>query len=367
MPGSTTTHSCPGPGGHGVAVRAERAGGKGADEHPCRLRGALRRPGAARGRTAPPPRLAVDQRAAAVPGPSGAAPPTHPPVRGVRHRAHEQAAAPGRAASPAAPAGAPRRAGRASAAATWASSPPSSPSLVVVGAALLITGVFQGDDDRGRRRRHADRRPARGATTNADGTVSCTYTPDDVGQPEPHRRRHAAHPRGDPDPGHQHAADEHRPGRPDADPGPGGGPVRGGQLHLPGRSRSSSTAAPATARSTSRAFGVLQCGDPTRHRLGRPDLQVRRGGHPGDHLPARHDRHGQERRPRASTGSQFFLVLRRHAAAARTTPSSARSTRPASPSWTQIAAAGNDGSFEPSPGGGAPNVPVTIETMTVVS
>jgi hypothetical protein len=32
----------------------------------------------------------------------------------------------------------------------------------------------------------------------------------------------------------------------------------------------------------------------------------------------------------------------------------------------QIATAGNDGSFEPSPGGGAPNVPVTITKMTVL-
>ena len=33
----------------------------------------------------------------------------------------------------------------------------------------------------------------------------------------------------------------------------------------------------------------------------------------------------------------------------------------------QIAAAGNDGSFEPSPGGGAPNTPVTLETVSVVA
>jgi peptidyl-prolyl cis-trans isomerase B (cyclophilin B) len=29
----------------------------------------------------------------------------------------------------------------------------------------------------------------------------------------------------------------------------------------------------------------------------------------------------------------------------------------------KIAEAGDDGSFEPSPGGGAPNTPVTIESM----
>ncbi|MBW8764894.1 MAG: peptidylprolyl isomerase, partial [Geodermatophilales bacterium] len=32
----------------------------------------------------------------------------------------------------------------------------------------------------------------------------------------------------------------------------------------------------------------------------------------------------------------------------------------------KIAAAGNDGSFDPSPGGGAPKLPVTINTMSPV-
>jgi peptidyl-prolyl cis-trans isomerase B (cyclophilin B) len=66
-----------------------------------------------------------------------------------------------------------------------------------------------------------------------------------------------------------------------------------------------------------------------------------------------------------STGSQFFLCF---------------TDTHLSPDYTavgtvdqaglavldQIAAAGNDGSFEPSPGGGAPKTPVTINTMTVV-
>ncbi len=67
-----------------------------------------------------------------------------------------------------------------------------------------------------------------------------------------------------------------------------------------------------------------------------------------------------------STGSQFFLCF---------------TDTQLSPDYTAvgtvdeaglavldtIAAAGNDGSFEPSPGGGAPKQPVTIESMTVVS
>ena len=55
--------------------------------------------------------------------------------------------------------------------------------LVVVGATLLITGVFRGDDDT---TASADPTPSTGAaacTTNADGTVSCTYAPDDSGNP----------------------------------------------------------------------------------------------------------------------------------------------------------------------------------------
>jgi cyclophilin family peptidyl-prolyl cis-trans isomerase len=58
--------------------------------------------------------------------------------------------------------------------------------LVVVGAALLITGVFKGDDDA-----EAAADPTTSGTetsaaapvTNADGTVTCTYTADDSGNP----------------------------------------------------------------------------------------------------------------------------------------------------------------------------------------
>jgi cyclophilin family peptidyl-prolyl cis-trans isomerase len=58
--------------------------------------------------------------------------------------------------------------------------------LVVVGAALLITGVFKGDDDA---EAAADpttsdtETSAAAPVTNADGTVTCTYTADDSGNP----------------------------------------------------------------------------------------------------------------------------------------------------------------------------------------
>ena len=67
-----------------------------------------------------------------------------------------------------------------------------------------------------------------------------------------------------------------------------------------------------------------------------------------------------------STGSQFFLCF---------------TDTQLSPDYTavgtvdeaglavldKIAAAGDDGSLDPSPGGGAPNLPVTITAVTVIS
>jgi peptidyl-prolyl cis-trans isomerase B (cyclophilin B) len=111
-------------------------------------------------------------------------------------------------------------------------------------------------------------------------------------------------------------------------------------------------------------FGVLQCGDPTGTGQGGPSYKF-----------------GQEvtsatKYPRGtiamansgtanSTASQFFLCF---------------TDTQLSPDYTavgtvdeaglavldKIAAAGNDGKFEPSPGGGAPKTPVTITSMTVV-
>jgi cyclophilin family peptidyl-prolyl cis-trans isomerase len=102
-------------------------------------------------------------------------------------------------------------------------------------------------------------------------------------------------------------------------------------------------------------FGVLQCGDPsgTGQEVSagttypRGTIAMANSGTPD------------------STGSQFFLCF---------------TDTQLSPDYTavgtvdeaglavldQIAAAGNDGSFEPSPGGGAPKTPVTINSMTVV-
>jgi peptidyl-prolyl cis-trans isomerase B (cyclophilin B) len=65
-----------------------------------------------------------------------------------------------------------------------------------------------------------------------------------------------------------------------------------------------------------------------------------------------------------STGSQFFLVftdaqLPPNYSVVGTVDEAGLEV------LDTIAEAGDDGSFEPSPGGGAPNTPVQIETMAV--
>jgi peptidyl-prolyl cis-trans isomerase B (cyclophilin B) len=113
----------------------------------------------------------------------------------------------------------------------------------------------------------------------------------------------------------------------------------------------------------SEGLQVLQCGDPTGTGAGGPTYTS-----PTEVT-------GEETYPRGTVamansgqgfdGSQFFLVW-------------GDSQLP--PDYTvvgavdeaglavldEVAANGNDGSLDPSPGGGAPNVPVTIESVTVV-
>jgi cyclophilin family peptidyl-prolyl cis-trans isomerase len=111
-------------------------------------------------------------------------------------------------------------------------------------------------------------------------------------------------------------------------------------------------------------FGVLQCGDPTGSGSGGPTYKFAEEVTPETTYPRGTIAMANSGTP-GSTGSQFFLCF---------------VDTQLSPDYTavgtvdeaglavldQIAAAGNDGSFEPSPGGGAPKTPVTIESMTVV-
>jgi peptidyl-prolyl cis-trans isomerase B (cyclophilin B) len=109
-------------------------------------------------------------------------------------------------------------------------------------------------------------------------------------------------------------------------------------------------------------FGVLQCGDPTGTGSGGPTYTY------PTHVT------GQEQYPRgtiamANSGqgtdsSQFFLCF----TDAQLPPdyTVVGTVNPAGLAVLDaIAAKGNDGSFEPSPGGGAPTTPVTIHKATV--
>jgi len=232
---------------------------------------------------------------------------------------------------------------------------------VVVVAALLITGVFSGDDDG----TSADPTASIGAaaTTNADGTVACTYAPDESGNPS--------------------LTDVGTPPTPEATPTEGTSTLlmstTQGDLTL---TLDRATAPCAAASFTYLAeqkffdgspchrevnqptFGVLQCGDPTGTGSGGPSYKFAEEVTPETTYPRGTIAMAKSAAP-ASTGSQFFLCF---------------TDTELTPDYTavgtvdeaglavldQIAAAGNDGSFEPSPGGGAPSVPVTINSLTVV-
>jgi peptidyl-prolyl cis-trans isomerase B (cyclophilin B) len=112
---------------------------------------------------------------------------------------------------------------------------------------------------------------------------------------------------------------------------------------------------------TQETFGVLQCGDPTGSGTGGPGYSFAEEVTPQTTYPRGTVAMANSGTP-GSTGSQFFLVF---------------TDSKLAPDYTvvgtvdeaglqvldAIAAAGDDGSFEPSPGGGAPNTPVTIESM----
>jgi cyclophilin family peptidyl-prolyl cis-trans isomerase len=232
---------------------------------------------------------------------------------------------------------------------------------LVVGAAILLTGVLGGDDDTS-----AGPTPSgsAAATTNADGTVTCTYLPDDSGNPN--------------------LKDVGTPPDPDATPTEGASTLLmktgQGDLTLTLDRASAPCAAasftylaekkffdgsPCHREVNQPTFGVLQCGDPTGTGQGGPTYKFAQEVTPETTYPRGTIAMANSGAPE-TTGSQFFLCF---------------VDTQLSPDYTavgtvdeaglavldKIAAAGNDGSFEPSPGGGAPKLPVTIESMSVVS
>nr|WP_246405880.1 peptidylprolyl isomerase [Modestobacter versicolor] len=241
--------------------------------------------------------------------------------------------------------------------------------LAVVGAALIITNL--GDDDSSTTASPTtssapagDPASSAAATaTNADGTVACNFVPDDSGN--------------------TNLTDVGTP--PDAanTPTTGTSTLRmstgQGDLTLTLDRAGAPCAAssftylasqgffdgsPCHREVNQATFGVLQCGDPTGTGQGGPSYKFGQEVSAETTYPRGTIAMANSGQPN-STGSQFFLCF---------------TDTQLSPDYTavgtvdeaglavldQIAAAGNDGSFEPSPGGGAPNTPVTITSMTVV-
>jgi cyclophilin family peptidyl-prolyl cis-trans isomerase len=238
-------------------------------------------------------------------------------------------------------------------------------ALVVVGAALLITGVFKGDDDASAA---ADATASTGGSsaaapsTNADGTVSCTYTPDDSGNPN--------------------LKDVGTP------PNPGSTPTQGTSTLLMSTDQGDLTLtldrakAPCAAASftylasqsffdgsschrmvNQPSFGVLQCGDPTGTGSGGPSYKYAEEVTPDTTYPRGTIAMAKTSAPN-TTGSQFFLCF---------------TDTQLPPEYTvvgtvdeaglavldKVAAGGNNSAN--GEGDGAPNIPVTISKLSVVA
>jgi cyclophilin family peptidyl-prolyl cis-trans isomerase len=237
--------------------------------------------------------------------------------------------------------------------------------VVLVVAALVITGVFSGDDsstDAAGTSSSAVTSSAAAATTNADGTISCAYTPDDSGNPN--------------------LKDVGTPPTPEATPTQGTATLlmstNQGDLTLTlDRTKAPCAAAsfaylasqqffdgsPCHREVNQPTFGVLQCGDPTGSGSGGPSYKFAQEIPEGTTYPRGTIAMANTGQP-GSTGSQFFLCFVDTELSPDYTPVGTVDEAGLAVLDT-VAAAGNDGSFEAQAGGGAPNLPVTINTMTV--
>ncbi|RZU31463.1 peptidylprolyl isomerase [Blastococcus saxobsidens] len=236
--------------------------------------------------------------------------------------------------------------------------------VVVVGVALLVTGVFSGDDDTDDQAADpstpAPTEPA-ARTTNPDGTVTCEYLPDETGNPN--------------------LTDVGTPPTPEATPTEGTATLRmatnEGDLTL----TLDRATAPCAAASfvylaqqdfydgstchrlvTQEAFGLLQCGDPTGTGSGGPTYKYAEEVTPETTYPRGTIAMAKTAAP-GTTGSQFFLTF-------------TDVTLP--PEYTvvgtideaglaildRVAEGGIQGAE--GPGDGTPNTTVTIDDMAVV-
>ena len=238
---------------------------------------------------------------------------------------------------------------------------------VVVVAALAITGVFSSDDSNndaaGSSSSSAVPTDTAAPTTNADGTISCNYLPDDSGNPN--------------------LKDVGTPPTPEATPTQGTATLlmstTQGDLTLTLDRTKAPCAAASFAYLASQkffdgsachrevnqpTFGVLQCGDPTGTGSGGPSYKFAQELPEGTTYPRGTIAMANTGQPN-STGSQFFLCFVDTQLSPDYTPVGTVDEAGLAVLDT-VAAAGNDGSFEAQAGGGAPNLPVTINTMTVV-
>jgi cyclophilin family peptidyl-prolyl cis-trans isomerase len=238
---------------------------------------------------------------------------------------------------------------------------------VVVVAALLITGVFGSDDSSndaaGGSSSSAVPTDTAAPTTNADGTISCNYLPDDSGNPN--------------------LKDVGTPPTPEATPTQGTATLlmstTQGDLTLTLDKTKAPCAAASFAYLASQkffdgsachrevnqpTFGVLQCGDPTGTGSGGPSYKFAQEIPEGTTYPRGTIAMANTGQPN-STGSQFFLCFVDTQLSPDYTPVGTVDEAGLAV-LDKVAAAGNDGSFEAQAGGGAPNLPVTINTMTAV-
>jgi cyclophilin family peptidyl-prolyl cis-trans isomerase len=231
---------------------------------------------------------------------------------------------------------------------------------VVVVAALLITGVFQGDDTEASADPTASA-PSAAATTNADGTVACTYTPDDSGNPN--------------------LQDVGTPPTPEATPTQGTSTLLmstdQGDLTLTLDKAKAPCATASFVYLAQQAFfdgsnchrlvvqpsfGVLQCGDPTGTGSGGPSYKYAEEVTPETTYPRGTIAMAKTSAP-GTTGSQFFLCFTDTTLPAEYTV--VGTVDEAGLAVLDTVAAGGIEGVGPE-GDGAPAVPVNIKTLSVV-
>jgi cyclophilin family peptidyl-prolyl cis-trans isomerase len=234
--------------------------------------------------------------------------------------------------------------------------------LVVVAAALVITGVFNGDDEDAQAAADPSSSSAAAPSTNADGTVTCSYSPDTTANPN--------------------LTDVGTPPTPEATTAQGTSTLLmstdQGDLTLTlDRAKAPCAAAsfsylasqqffdgsPCHRLVNEENFGVLQCGDPTGSGSGGPSYKYAEEVTAGTTYPRGTIAMAKTSAPN-TTGSQFFLCfidtqLPPEYTVVGTVDEAGLAV------LEKVAAGGIEGAGPT--GDGAPAVPVTIETLSVVS